>query len=48
MSQKLDENKTSRVIYKVNHDTGRSATSGDVTIIRVFGPGQSRNRAGLE
>ena len=28
------------VIYEVTPDTGRDATSGDVTLLRVFGPGQ--------
>jgi plasmid stabilization system protein ParE len=31
-----------RVVYRVTPDTGRSATAGDVRIVRVFGPGQSR------
>ena len=31
-----------RVFYKVVPDTGRSATAGDGYILRVFGPGQSR------
>ena len=33
-----------RVYYTVIPDTGRSATAGDVFILRVFGPGQSRDR----
>jgi plasmid stabilization system protein ParE len=33
-----------RVIYQVNPDTGRNATAGDVLVLRVFGPGQSRDR----
>ena len=32
------------VIYEVDPDTGRNATAGDVLVLRVFGPGQSRNR----
>lgn len=32
-----------RVVYRVTLDTGRSATAGDVLVLRVFGPGQSRN-----
>ena len=31
-----------RVIYRVQPDTGLSATAGDVLVLRVFGPGQSR------
>lgn len=30
------------VIYRVHPDTGRSATAGNVTVLRVFGPGRSR------
>lgn len=33
-----------RVMYVVEPDTGRSATAGDVLVLRVFGPGQSRKR----
>lgn len=33
-----------RVIYEVVPDTGRNATAGNVTVLRVFGPGQSRDR----
>lgn len=31
-----------RIIYVVNPDTGRNADAGDVVVLRVFGPGQSR------
>jgi hypothetical protein len=31
-----------RVIYRVQPDTGLNATAGDVLVLRVFGPGQSR------
>jgi plasmid stabilization system protein ParE len=33
-----------RALYRVNADTGRDETSGDVRVLRVFGPGQSRDR----
>ncbi|HWD60612.1 MAG TPA: type II toxin-antitoxin system RelE/ParE family toxin [Stellaceae bacterium] len=33
-----------RVLYRVVPDTGRDETAGDVQILRVFGPGQSRAR----
>jgi len=32
-----------RALYRVIPDTGRDETAGDVRIMRVFGPGQSRN-----
>jgi len=32
-----------RVLYRVTPDTGRSETAGDVLVLRVFGPGQSRD-----
>jgi plasmid stabilization system protein ParE len=32
-----------RVLYRVTPDTGHSDTAGDVLVLRVFGPGQSRN-----
>jgi len=32
-----------RVMYDVVPDTGDSGTAGDVRILRVFGPGQSRD-----
>jgi hypothetical protein len=32
------------VVYEMDPDTGRNATAGDVLVLRVFGPGQSRNR----
>jgi plasmid stabilization system protein ParE len=31
-----------RVLYEVSPDTGRSATAGDVLVLRVYGPGQDR------
>ena len=31
------------VVYSVLPDTGDSRTAGDVTILRVFGPGQDRS-----
>jgi plasmid stabilization system protein ParE len=31
-----------RALYEVHPDTGRSETAGDVLVLRVFGPGQSR------
>jgi plasmid stabilization system protein ParE len=31
------------VVYEVDPDTGRSRTAGNVLVLRVFGPGQSRN-----
>jgi hypothetical protein len=33
-----------RVMYEVYPDTGRDESSGDVLVLRVFGPGQSRDR----
>lgn len=33
-----------RVLYRVKPDTGRHDTSGDVLVLRVFGPGQDRTR----
>nr|WP_294543214.1 hypothetical protein [uncultured Rhodopila sp.] len=33
-----------RVLYEVTPDTGRSATAGDVLVLRVYGPGQDRSR----
>jgi plasmid stabilization system protein ParE len=30
-------------IYEVHPDTGRDTTAGDVAVLRVFGPGQSRD-----
>ena len=33
-----------RALYEVAPDTGREETAGDVTVLRVFGPGQSRLR----
>ncbi len=34
----------SRVFYKVEPDTGRDETAGDVRVLRVYGPGQDRRR----
>ena len=34
-----------RVIYQVDPDTGRNDTAGNVLILRIFGPGQSRDGA---
>jgi plasmid stabilization system protein ParE len=31
-----------RALYRVIPDTGRDETAGDVQVLRVFGPGQSR------
>ncbi len=31
-----------RAFYEVRPDTGRNRTAGDVTVLRVFGPGQDR------
>lgn len=33
-----------RALYEVHPDTGRNETAGDVRVLRVFGPGQSRER----
>ena len=33
-----------RALYRVHPDTGRDATAGDVRVLPVFGPGQSRDR----
>jgi plasmid stabilization system protein ParE len=33
-----------RSLYRVTPDTSRDETAGDVRILRVFGPGQSRDR----
>jgi hypothetical protein len=32
-----------RALYEVIPDTGRDETAGDVIVLRVYGPGQSRN-----
>lgn len=32
------------VVYEVHSDTGNDTTAGDVFIVRVFGPGQSRDQ----
>jgi hypothetical protein len=31
-----------RIVYVVVPDTGSNVTAGDVTVLRVFGPGQGR------
>jgi len=31
-------------MYEVRPDTGRDDTQGEVRVLRVFGPGQSRDR----
>ncbi|HET6236733.1 MAG TPA: type II toxin-antitoxin system RelE/ParE family toxin, partial [Acetobacteraceae bacterium] len=33
-----------RAFYKVEPDTGRDDTAGDVRVLRVYGPGQDRRR----
>lgn len=33
-----------RVVYEVDPDTGDNTTAGDVQVLRVFGPGQLRDR----
>jgi plasmid stabilization system protein ParE len=33
-----------RVLYEVQPDTGRNETAGDVIVLRVYGPGQARER----
>jgi plasmid stabilization system protein ParE len=33
-----------RIIYRVIPDTGSDETAGDVLVVRIFGPGQSRDR----
>jgi plasmid stabilization system protein ParE len=33
-----------RALYRVMPDTGRDETAGNVQVLRVFGPGQSRGR----
>jgi plasmid stabilization system protein ParE len=33
-----------RALYEVIPDTGRDETAGDVIVLRVHGPGQSRDR----
>ena len=32
-----------RVFYKIEPDTGRDDTAGDVRVLRVYGPGQDRS-----
>jgi plasmid stabilization system protein ParE len=31
-----------RIIYRVRPDTGSNETAGNVEVLRIFGPGQSR------
>ena len=31
-----------RALYEIHPDTGRNETAGDVIVLRVYGPGQSR------
>ncbi len=31
-----------RALYRVNPDTGRDDTAGDVRLLRIYGPGQNR------
>jgi hypothetical protein len=33
-----------QALYEVLPDTGRDETAGNVLVLRVFGPGQSRDR----
>ncbi|HEY8288278.1 MAG TPA: type II toxin-antitoxin system RelE/ParE family toxin [Acetobacteraceae bacterium] len=33
-----------RALYRVTPDTGHNETAGDVRVLRMFGPGQSRGR----
>jgi hypothetical protein len=33
-----------RALYEVIPDTGRDDTAGDVRVLRVYDPGQSRDR----
>lgn len=33
-----------RALYRIVPDTGRDETAGDVLVLRVFGPGQDRDR----
>jgi plasmid stabilization system protein ParE len=33
-----------RALYRVHPDTGHNDTAGDVRVLRVFGPGQSRDQ----
>lgn len=35
-----------RILYEVVPDTGDDATAGDVTVLRLFGPGQDRTDLG--
>ena len=34
-----------RIVYSVNPDTSDNASAGDVLILRIFGPGQSRGQS---
>jgi hypothetical protein len=33
-----------RVLYEIIPDAGRNDTAGDVRVLRVFGPGRSREQ----
>jgi plasmid stabilization system protein ParE len=33
-----------RALYRVTNDTGYNESAGDVQVLRVFGPGQARER----
>jgi hypothetical protein len=33
-----------RALYEVQPDTGHDDTAGDVLVLRIYGPGQSRDR----
>lgn len=33
-----------RALYEIHPDTGRNDTAGDVLVLRIYGPGQSRDR----
>jgi hypothetical protein len=40
----LPRNGGYQALYEVLPDTGRDETAGNVLVLRVFGPGQSRDR----
>ena len=33
-----------QVFHRINPDTGRDEIAGDVLVLRIYGPGQSRDR----
>lgn len=35
-----------RAMYRVHPDTGRNETAGDVVVLKIYGPGQSREGLG--